>query len=135
LFGLSLVLLALVLVVWHLRAWHAIDQGRLDEEEVRFFRTQLIRRATTGALLGALGVTIAVVPWVKSPLLFTVFFLFWMFLLFCILVMAVWDMTSNRVFLREIAVKQRVRRAELEAEIERLRDEQRTGEENGKSSK
>jgi len=86
-------------------------------------------------MLAILGVTIAIVEWVKSPVVFTIFFIIWMLLLLCILLMAFLDMTSNRIFLQEISVKHRVHRAELEAEIERLRKEARTGDENGKSSK
>ena len=86
-------------------------------------------------MLGVLGMTIAISEWIKSPLLFTIFFMVWMLLLICILLMAFLDMTSNRIFLQEISVKHRARRAELEAEIERLRKEQSTGDENGKSSK
>ena len=80
-------------------------------------------------MLAILGVTIAIVEWVKSPVVFTIFFIIWMLLLLCILLMAFLDMTSNRIFLQEISVKHRVHRAELEAEIERLRKEARTGRE------
>ena len=128
-------LFAIVLIIWHVGTWRKLDKSQLDAQELRFFRHQLIRRVVTGSMLAILGVTIAIVEWVKSPVVFTIFFIIWMLLLLCILLMAFLDMTSNRIFLQEISVKHRVHRAELEAEIERLRKEARTGDENGKSSK
>ena len=52
-----------------------------------------------------------------------------------ILAMALVDIVSTRMFLRDMTAAQRIKRAEMEAEIKRLRDEQRTGEENGKQVK
>lgn len=133
--GSLLVALAVGLVVRHCSFWRSLNKEHLDDSEVQYFRRQFRRRVITSSLVGVIGVTFVVLYWIKSPVVFSIFLFGWLITIGWILLMALSDILSTRSFKSELRVSQIARRSELEAEIERLRNRQRTGEENGKGAK
>ncbi len=128
-------LVAVVLVVRHMSFWRSLDQLILEPEEIEFFRQQFRRRMQASVLIGIIGLTISFIDWITSPNLFTVFVFTWLLMIAWIVWLALVEMFRSRSFLRNLAVQQRIKRAQLEAEIEKLKQMQRTGEENGHARK
>ena len=123
----------MVLVWRHVRQWHGLDKTQLDKPAVRYFRRMFQRRTMTSTLIGIIGVSIATIHWVqRSPLLFTVVVIAWLLMLGWILLFALIDLLSTRLFLADLRTSQRDRRAQLEAELKRVAEQSLTGDDNGK---
>ncbi len=123
-----------MLIVSHVRGWRSLDRLTLEPVEAEYFSRQYWRRLATSTTIGLLGAMVISMHWVRSPLVFTGAILTLMLLVVVTLVLALIDFMSSRRFLQDLVVSQRVRRAELESEVERLRQSQPKSEGNGKET-
>lgn len=134
-FGIGLVLLGVFLIRWHLKMWRGHCNEALEEGELRHYRAQLRRRIQVSVLLIALGVLIPL--WdvlVTGRHLSQVAALLWIVMMLLIalwiMLLAMLDWVSSRVHRRAMlgALSSLARkRAELEDEVARLRQQHRNG--------
>ena len=134
-FGALLVVVSVYLSHRQIAFWHHLDRETLQQRELKYFRAQFRRRMQVSVLIGIIGVTIGIVDVVKSPLVFSIFFISWLVMLAWIVGLALLDFVSAQIFLGQITDSQRAKKAEMEAQIRELKDQHRTGEENGKGKK
>ena len=132
--GIALILLGGWLIRWHWAAWgrHRGQEARVqeagDDRERRHYRLQFRRRIQVSALLILLGVMIPIGDWLmvqrRNPLWIAIFWIAVLTLALWIMLLAVVDWLSTRMYVRAtratLAALARKQRA-LEAEAERLR--------------
>ena len=130
--GGGLVLFGGVLLRIHFAAWkqHQADPGS-DENDLRYYRSQLRRRVQTSGLIILLGLMIPTgdnifIPWERFPKSFTLYWIAVLLLAAWIITLAMSDWVSSRFHARaarssliELMRKQQ----ELEEEVMRLRRE------------
>jgi hypothetical protein len=134
--GVALVLLSVVLVWRHVRQWRGLDKAQLDQPALRYFRRMFQRRTMTSTVIGIIGASMAMIHWLQcSPLLFTVVVIVWLLLLGWILLFALIDLLSTRLFLDDLRTSQRVHRDQLVAEMKRAAEQFRAGDDDGRPPK
>jgi Na+/H+ antiporter NhaD/arsenite permease-like protein len=130
LFSLVVLLVAVGLVVGHLRHWRRIEQSQPEAVEYDFRRRQMRRRVQTSTMLGVLAVAIFISPWMNRDV--------WLFTLYCLamLVLVVWvamlamvDFWATRQHYERLCDSHLAKEARLKAELRRIR----ASEGNGKS--
>ena len=138
-FGTGLVLLGIWLIHWHRRTWitHRDEMG-VDDRQKRHYRRQFFRRLQVAILLILLGFLLPVGDWMMEHVVaqrkhvqwLTAFWIAVLFITLWIMLLATMDWLSTRMHLHatraalgSLARKQR----ELEAEVERLRNQRSNG--------
>lgn len=127
--GITLVLLGALLIRWHRAAWgRHRDTETGDARERRHYRLQFRRRMQVSVWLILLGIMIPYGDWLmvqrRNPLWITIFWIAALTVALWIMLLAVIDWLSTRMYVRAtraalagLARKQRA----LEAEADRLR--------------
>lgn len=145
----GLIVIGGYLIRWQSRQWSETrDDASLEPREIRHFRRQHLRRLLVSALLILLGVMIpagdallthqgrdpaignAPALQQRFQALFAIYWIVVLLLTLWIVLLAAVDWLSTRVFVRttRVALSGLARkRRELEAEIDRLRDQHRNG--------
>jgi hypothetical protein len=125
LFPSLLLALAMALIAWNVRSWHRAQHEEAgDAEELDFSRRQFRRRVQVSGMLAVLAVGLMIgqlIPHLRQPTLFVLFWFGMLLLVGWIVILALGDMLVNR---RRLAKFQRQRHAEearLAAELERIR--------------
>lgn len=130
-FALFLLLCAAGLMVWHVRAWRAQRQRKLEPEEREFFRRQFRRRMQTSTMLAIIAAALPVGPWIiqmadehreadwpKRG------FAVWVAVLIGLLVwvglLAVADIWASRHFFGRLRQRYWLEKTRLEAELRRI---------------
>lgn len=120
-------------LVWrHIFFWKSLDP---EQRELVFFRRQTRRRITTSTCIGIVGLAIVCERWINSAPMMLLYLAGLLLLVCWILVTAALDFWSTRAFLHEMRQRHRQERAELEAEVERLRKAAETHEGNGRTAR
>lgn len=134
-FGTALVVLGGFLIRWHHAAWSAQrSDATLDDREKLHYRAQFRRRIQIAAMVILVGIILPLLDWLierrQSRELITIIVLAVLLIALWIMVLAMIDWLSMRVHNRAtqsaIAALARKRR-ELEAEVERLRQQRSNG--------
>lgn len=115
-------LLAAGLVVSHLRAWRAAQRENLD---VEFSRGQFRRRMQTSVMLAVLAVGLCVGQLIRSESHPTFFVLFWLGMVLLIawmVLLALGDLILGRHYVARLQRERRVAEAQLQAELDRIRN-------------
>lgn len=130
LFPLALIALSAVLLALHIKKRRALGHRSADAELDVFHRRQLRRRIQVSAMIGLLGIAIAagmLIPWQRSPLGFA---FYWFVVIVCTLwiaVLALADLTHSRSYISHLDREHRIKRAELEAQLQRYKAKQSNG--------
>lgn len=130
LFPLVLCALSAILLALHIKKWRGLGQDSEDAELDAFHRRQLRRRIQASAMIGLLGIAIAggmIIPWQRWPLAFA---FYWLVVIVCTLwiaVLALADLTHSRSYINHLNREHHIKRAELEAQIERYKTKQSNG--------
>jgi len=118
-------------MVWHVRAWRAQRQRKLEPEEREFFRRQFRRRMQTSTMLAIIAAALPVGPWIiqmadehreadwpKRG------FAVWVAVLIGLLVwvglLAVADIWASRHFFGRLRQRYWLEKTRLEAELRRI---------------
>jgi hypothetical protein len=134
-FGTALVVLGGWLIRWHRIAWKSHrDDDANDDREKHHYWLQFRRRIQVAVLMIVLGVLIPLGDWLtvqnKNPKWFAVFILAVLAITAWLMLLAMLDWLSTRMHVRAtratLAGLDRKRR-ELEAEVERLRNQGSNG--------
>ncbi len=141
LFPLALLGLSATLLALHIRKWHALGTDLANKDQQSFHRLQLRRRIQASAMIGLLGVAIAVgmaIPWQRWPLMtsrgsqlplaFAGYWLLVILVTFWIVALALADLTHSRSHIRQLTRQHQIKRAELEAQLQRHRAKDKRGE-------
>ena len=127
--SLALIVISLILVVGHIRAWRTADHGGLAEVERAFQARRYRRRLQTSAMLGVIGLLMLGELWLDKvfkdelPRL-----LYWSgvgLLLLWLLLLAASDWLASRQHYRGQLDRLQTDRDVLRSELERLRREHR----------
>jgi hypothetical protein len=127
-FVVSLLLLATsaALIVRHLRVWKRVRAEELDEQELDFCRRQFRRRMQSSAMIGVLGVAIAVgkllFDVVKSPRFLVCYWIGVLAILLWILLLAVADMVATSAHYSRERSDLAVGHAKLQIELRKARE-------------
>jgi UDP-N-acetylmuramyl pentapeptide phosphotransferase/UDP-N-acetylglucosamine-1-phosphate transferase len=117
-------LIAVGLLIWHVRAWRAYQREDLDVEELDYRRRQYRRRMQTSAILGGLAVAMflgTLLTFQLQSRTFTV--VFWgvfLLVLAFVAVLAAADMVATRRHFHRARSDCLVQRAVLQAELRRI---------------
>ena len=134
LWGVSLLLLAGLLIRWHLRGWQTLQQrrGQLEPSEYDFRRRQLRRRSQTSAMLGLVGLGMLIgrllIVWRAPPRVVVVFWLGVMALAVWVALLGVADIVSTRLHFSRLRQNYMVERARLQAQLRRMEQPGRSDE-------
>ena len=130
-FSLGIVLAAVVMCVWHIRAWRGFRQGEHDAGEYDFRRRQFRRRIQASAMVGLLGLAVfggcvmMVLRW--NPLAITLYWLAVMVVLGWLGLLALADMVATKQYYGRIQDRYAVEQARLKAELRRIQAIQGNG--------
>ena len=125
--GVSLVLLlaALGLLGWHIRAWESFRGRQADAAEYNYRRRQFRRRVQTSAMLGlvavALGLGMPLTKWVAALWFGLAYWLVVVLLVVWMVLLALIDAWSSRIYYGRLRHQSRLEEIKLQAEIRRLR--------------
>ena len=131
---LSLIMLvvAIGLMVWHLRSWQALRVQPLEEGEEAFYWRQFRRRMQTSGMLGILAVGLFVGQLVSLSPVFQACYWGGMLLLTVWLgLLALADLTATRHHFRRLQQDYLVEEAKLQAELRRLEGHRGNGQAKG----
>ena len=142
-FALFLLLCAAGLMVWHLRAWRAQRQRKLEPDERDFFRRQFRRRMQTSAMLALIAAALPVGQWIaqmgadnKDTYWPEWAFAFWGL----VILMVVWvgflalaDLWFTRLFFGRLRQRYWLEKTRLEAELRRIHGAGGNGKPSGNS--
>ncbi len=123
-----LVPVAAAMIVWHLREWQHWQQVGLDAVDLDYRRRQFQRRMQTSAMLGLLGLMMAVgqvlTGWLESPWFTICFWSATLLLVAWLILLALVDIWATRrhfgrlqrdIFLHRLALEAAQRRAKASA--------------------
>ena len=116
-----LLLAAVGLMIWHVRAWRDARQQNLDDGELDFRRRQFRRRIQTSAMLGVLAVALFIGQFITGP--DTLLFIYWgvtLLLVAWLALLAVVDALATKLHFARLREKYLVEQAKLQAEIRRI---------------
>ena len=129
-FAAFLLLCAAALMVWHVRAWRAQRQRKLEPDEREFFRRQFRRRVQTSAMLGLIAASLPLGQWIAQNAVENPktdwpkwAFGFWgMVILFLVWVglLALADLWASRIFFSRLRQRYWLEKTRLEAELRRI---------------
>jgi hypothetical protein len=119
-----LFVVAVAMMLWHVRAWRAHQQQELDAEEADYRRRQFRRRMQTSAMLAILAVAILVgyivTMWLRSPTFTLVFWIMIVLALFWTSLLAIVDMWATKHHFRRMRDHCLIEQAKLRAELNRM---------------
>ncbi len=118
-------LVAVGLLMSHMRAWRAYQREDLDAEELDYRRRQYRRRMQTSAILGGLAIAMYVGGTLltfrlTSPMFTLLFWGIFLLVLIWVAVLAAADMVATRRHFNRVRSETLVERAVLQAELRRL---------------
>jgi hypothetical protein len=123
-FSALIVLAAAGLLVWHVRAWHAVRRRRADPAEFDFRRRQFRRRIQASAMLGLLGFAVffggLMMVYRLRPLAITLYWLAVIVVLAWLALLALADVLATKHYFGRIQDHYAVEQAKLRAELRRL---------------
>jgi hypothetical protein len=118
------------LMVWHVRAWRAQRQRKLEPEEREFFRRQFRRRVQTSALLAVVAGALPLGQWIAQMAAEQAdaawakwAFAFWglvILLLAWVAMLALADLWSSRLFFGRLRQRFWLEKTRLDAELRRI---------------
>jgi amino acid permease len=119
-----LLLVAVGLMISHVRSWRAYQKEELDAEDFDYRRRQLRRRMQTSAMLGLLAVALLVgyvlMVWLHSAWFAAVFWTAVMAVACWVALLAGVDMWATRHHFGRLRHECRVEQAKLEIELRRI---------------
>ena len=132
LFVAALILIAAaVLMIWHFRAWRDAQQSKLAPGELVFYRRQFRRRLQTSAVLGLLALVILageiLIPWLQSPVFFTIFLVAVILLVTWLMLLSVMDIWATRYHFGKLREKCLLEQTKLQAEMRLVQDRRKNG--------
>lgn len=125
LFGVSLILLAALLVWHHQRAWSEACRYSPSAREKDFARRQYRRRTQTSTMIGIVGVAIGAFPAVQNPTAAVVYVVGLLACVGWILLLGCADMLSSWVHFQQLRRRQHAEHAALQAQLKREAERQR----------
>lgn len=138
LFGVSLILLAALLVWHHQGVWNQACRYSPSAREKDFARRQYRRRTQTSTMIGIVGIAIGAHPWVTNRTAAVVYVVGLLACVGWILLLGCADMFSSWVHFQQLRRRQQAEHAALQAQLkreaERRRGEQRFPESPDESS-
>jgi hypothetical protein len=132
-----LVVISTLLVVWHVRSWHAVRDGQADDADRDFHWRRFRRRMQTSIMVGIVGLAVLggqLLDFRRHPSVYVFYWTAVVLLLLWIILLALADLISSRRYLQRWNVERLVALARLRADAERARSEmarQRQREGNG----
>lgn len=129
---LLLATLALGLIASHVVAWRRAQRQQLPATELEFRRKQFRRRVQASGMLALAAAAVGLgqwIPWRERPSLYVAFWFGTGVLLLWVVALALGDAWASSIHFRRLWDERHVARAELQAELERLRAKQ-----NGRAS-
>ncbi len=127
LFGLALMVLAVMLFVRNRAAWLARQPDRLDDTAKKFQTRQHRRRKHAAILIAVVGLAIVLSVWVPDPKSAAIYWLVVLLIAGWMAVLAAIDLIATRAHFGRLLQDQRDERAALEAELEQLKRHQGNG--------
>ena len=119
-----LLITAVGLLVWHVRAWRAARAQPIEPKEFEYRRHQFRRRMQTSAMLGLLGVLIPLgqwlTPWAQSRLFAAIFWGGVLLLIVWMALLALVDILATHYHFSRLRNDYLIERAKLNAEIRRM---------------
>lgn len=134
----ALLVLAAGLIWSHLRTWRRAQAQELEPEEHDYRRRQFRRRMQASAMIGIVGgclVIGALIPEDKWPTAFVIFWFGVILLVLWIMLLAVGDIVSTRMFVAHMDRERIVEQAKLEAELRRAKATRSNGHPPGQKAK
>ena len=121
LFGLSLVVISAVLLWWHTNNWQ-VAKSRIEKDSERLYTwRQFRRRVQASSMLGVVGIAVVLGQYIPiSPTALIYWFIVVLVVLWIIL-LALADLVSTRLYLEEIRRDTIVEQALLREEMRQLR--------------
>lgn len=124
----ALLLAASGLLLWtHARAWRACRDEELDESELDFRRRQFRRRMQASAMIGIVGIAVAVSPAITNSMGTAILWLVVFSLVVWMLLLALADMVSSYYYYYQLRARHTAEHASLQAQLERLRRREGNG--------
>ncbi len=117
----TILIVAGVLVAWHVRTWRVAKGARLSAGELKFAFEQYRRRMQTSAMLGFVGGLIVGGPWVVAPLAVLLYWLGVVVLIVWIMLLAGADMLATRMHYAQAETEAHLRQVKLQAELDAAR--------------
>ena len=121
--GCSLIAGSLALLLWHLRSWRHADNGALNDRDYQFYRRQFFLRLAASGTMGVIGGMMLGDVWVRDPHVKLIYWAFIAGLVVLMVLLAMRDWLSSRLYLEREAATHAAEHAQLRAEIERFRRE------------
>lgn len=121
---LAIFLLAAGWLWWHMRAWQAVQAGEKDDRERQFQARRYRRRMQASGMLALIAVAIAggqTIDQRANPSLFVWFWFGVIVLVFWMCALALADALSTHLHVSRTLRQHKVVKAQLEAEVNRLR--------------
>ena len=98
--GLAVMVGGISLMIWHWVQWNTIARSARSAIELRYGANQFRRRVLIGSLMAITGSVLISLKWTSDHRVFTASILLLMFLLVCILILAILDLVNVFVQLR-----------------------------------
>jgi small-conductance mechanosensitive channel len=119
-----LLLAAMALMAWHIRAWEAFQRREADAAEFHYRRRQFRRRMQTSAMLAlaaiALGVGHPLTSWLGAPWFVPIYWIAVLLLVCWMVLLALIDAWSSRLYYGRLQQRCRLEELQLQAEVRRL---------------
>ena len=98
--GLIVMVGGISLMIWHWFQWNIVARSARTAVELRYSANQFRRRVLIGSLMAITGSVLISLKWTSDHRVFTASILLLLFLLVCILVLAILDLMNVFVHLR-----------------------------------
>jgi hypothetical protein len=130
--SLALLATSVGMMVWHVRAWRAFQQQKLDDEAFSYRRRQFRRRMQTSAMLGLLAVALSaghfLVFWMHSNWFELAYWSVTLLVACWLGLLAMADMWATKQHFTRQDDRYLVEQVRLQAELSRLRAGEGNGE-------
>ncbi|MEO8495555.1 MAG: hypothetical protein ABI614_10835 [Planctomycetota bacterium] len=118
----ALLLVASGILLWvHARVWRICRSEVLDESELDFRRRQFRRRMQASAMIGVVGIAVAVSLTITDSMMTAILWLAVLSLVVWMLLLASADMASSYYYYYQLRAKHTAEHASLQAQLERIR--------------
>ena len=127
---LTVLVMAAGLAYWQLLSWRRVQREESREDELEFGRRQLSCRLQTSLMLGLLAIGLCVGQLIdrnQSPTVFVLFWLGMLLLLAWMVLLALGDLVLGRQHVARLSRERRIAEAQLNAELERIREKLQPG--------
>jgi hypothetical protein len=131
LFSVLLLLAAIGLMIWHVRAWRSSQAEQLDAGELNYRRRQFRRRMQTSAMLGLLAIALGVghpltILWMRG--IFTLVYWAVVMLLLCwVVLLGLVDVWATKHYYGRLQQECQIAQAKLRAAARRLQTHEGNG--------